>query len=202
MHEILTVTEAAQYLKRTVVCLQQWDRRGKLKSHRTDSNRRYYFKHELDNFLGIEPVQEHRSIVVYARVSSTNQKSDLKNQINILNDYVRAKAYSNVLVFEEIGGGLNFKRKKFNEILDLILGNKIEKLIITHKDRLCRFGFDLIKGLCDKFNVEIEVITLDKDSPETEMVKDLMTIIHCFSSRLYGLRNYRKELKKRLESNT
>jgi predicted site-specific integrase-resolvase len=75
-------------------------------------------------------------------------------------------------------------------------------LIITHKDRLCRFGFELIKGLCERFDVKIEVVTLDNDSPETEMVKDLMTIVHCFSSRLYGLRNYRKELKKRLESNT
>lgn len=202
MNEILTVTEAAQYLKRTVVCLQQWDRRGKLKSHRTQSNRRYYFKHELDSFLGIRPVKENRSIVVYARVSSSNQKPDLKNQINILNEYIKTKGYSNVISYEEIGGGLNFKRKKFNEILNLILENKVEKLIITHKDRLCRFGYELVKSLCDRFNVDIEVITLDNDSPETEMVKDLMTIVHCFSSRLYGLRNYRKELKKRLESNT
>ena len=169
---------------------------------RTESNRRYYFKHELDKFLGIKPEEKNRNIVAYARVSSANQKSDLKNQLNVLNEYVKLKGYSNVLTYEEIGGGLNFKRKKFNEILNLILGNKIEKLIITHKDRLCRFGFELIKGLCERFDVKIEVVTLDNDSPETEMVKDLMTIVHCFSSRLYGLRNYRKELKKRLESNT
>lgn len=201
MEQLLTISEAAKYLRRTTICLQQWDRKGRLCAHRTDTNRRYYYKSELDNFLGIDIKKEDRITIVYARVSSSNQKNDLKKQISMLNDYIQIKAYSNVKLYEEIGGGLNFKRAKLNDILELVLQNKVDKIIITHKDRLCRFGFELIKNICDKFNTEIEVITLDNDSLETEMVKDLMTIIHCFSSRLYGLRNYRKELKKRLESN-
>ena len=194
MEQIFTISEAAKYLRRTTICLQQWDRKGRLVTHRTDTNRRYYYKSEIDKFLGIDLKKQDR-------VSSSNQKNDLRNQIAILNDYIQLKGYSNVKLLEEIGGGLNFERPKLNEILELVLQSKVDKIIITHKDRLCRFGFELIKNICDKFNTEIEVITLDNDSPETEMVKDLMTIIHCFSSRLYGLRNYRKELKKRLESN-
>lgn len=200
---ILSVSEAAKYLRKTVKCLQKWDRDGKLPAHRTKTNRRFYYKKELEKFLGFsDEKQIEKNIIAYARVSSSNQKNDLKNQIDILNNYILGKKYSNVKLYNEVGGGLSFKRKKFNEILDLILEDKVEKIIITHKDRLSRFGFDLIKGICDRFNVAIEVITIDNNSPQEEMVKDLMTIVHCFSSRLYGLRNYRKELKKHLESGT
>jgi putative resolvase len=199
MSEIYTIGEAAKYLRRTVTTLQIWDRSNKLKSQRTNTNRRFYHKKDLDAFLGIKEPTINKSIIAYARVSSSNQKSDLKNQASILNQYIQSKNYTNVKLIEEIGGGLSFKRKKFNEILNDIQDNKISKLIITHKDRLSRFGFELIKNICDKYNCEIEVITLDNDSPQEEMVKDLMTIIHCFSSRLYGLRNYRKELKNKLK---
>ena len=138
MEQIFTISEAAKYLRRTTICLQQWDRKGRLVTHRTDTNRRYYYKSEIDKFLGIDLKKQDR-------VSSSNQKNDLRNQIAILNDYIQLKGYSNVKLLEEIGGGLNFERPKLNEILELVLQSKVDKIIITHKDRLCRFGFELIK---------------------------------------------------------
>jgi predicted site-specific integrase-resolvase len=141
---------------------------------------------------------KNRKIVAYCRVSSQAQKPDLKNQREAIERYCLASAKSNVEYVEEVGGGLNFKRKKFLVLLDSL--PELSEIIIAHKDRLARFGFDLLKHLCEKNNVELTVINIEKLSPEQEMVQDLMTIIHCFSSRLYGLRNYRKIVKDALSA--
>jgi predicted site-specific integrase-resolvase len=101
---------------------------------------------------------------------------------------------------EEIGGGLNFKRPKFLHLVDWIVEDQVATLILAHKDRLVRFGFDLLEHLCRAHQCELLVVNLETLSPEQEMVQDLMTIVHCFSSRLYGLRNYRKALKKALQN--
>jgi predicted site-specific integrase-resolvase len=100
---------------------------------------------------------------------------------------------------EEIGGGLNFKRIKFLDLVDRINAGEVETLILAHKDRFVRFGFELLRHLCEMHNCEILLINDEQLSPEREMVEDLMTIVHCFSSRLYGLRNYKKALKTALE---
>lgn len=103
---------------------------------------------------------------------------------------------------EEIGGGMNFKRKKFVSLVDQIIAQEVELLVIAHKDRLVRFGFALIEHLCERAGCELLVMNTESLSPEQEIVEDLMTIIHCFSSRLYGLRNYRQSLKKVLKDVT
>jgi putative resolvase len=200
METILTITEAAKICSRTVKCLQLWDKTGKLPAFRTKTNRRYYTEQQLLDFLNITKASSTKEIVAYCRVSSSNQKPDLKNQRKILEDFCLAKNYVNVSFIEEIGGGLNFNRKEFNKILYKIINREISKLILCHKDRLCRFGFEMIENLCKTYGCEIEIISSQQQSPEQEMVQDLMTIIHCFSSRLYGLRNYRKSLKKALET--
>jgi predicted site-specific integrase-resolvase len=196
-----TISEAAKILNRTVKCLQMWDRNGKLVSKRTKTNRRYYTEKQLLEFKGLCIKEENKKIYTYSRVSSPNQKIDLQNQEKIIKEYCYNKNYIEVIHFSEIGGGLNFNRKLFSKLLiDIQLG-KVSKLIIAHKDRLCRFGFDMILNICKNYNCEIEVIDNEKLSPEQEMVQDLMTIIHCFSSRLYGLRNYKKSLKNLLKEN-
>ena len=111
------------------------------------------------------------------------------------------KGIENAEFLTEIGGGLNFNRPVFLSLVFDIIDHKVDRLIIAHKDRLCRFGFDLLSSICKKSGCELLVLSQEHLSPEQEMVQDLMTIVHCFSSRLYGLRNYRKELKKALESN-
>ena len=85
--------------------------------------------------------------------------------------------------------------------MDMVSAGEVEEIIIAHKDRLARFGFDFLQHMCDKHNTKLTVINIEKLSPEQEMVQDLMTIIHCFSSRLYGLRNYKKIVKKALAQN-
>lgn len=198
MEQTYTITEAAKLVNRTIKCLQQWDRSKKLVAFRTKTNRRYYTEKQILEFKGLTPKEDQKKIYVYSRVSSSNQKQDLENQKEILKEYIQLNNYKQVEFFEEIGGGLNFNRKIFNKIITDIELGKVSKLIVAHKDRLCRFGFDMILNIANNHNCEIEILDNTKLSPEHEMVQDLMTIIHCFSSRLYGLRNYRKSLKEHL----
>lgn len=97
---------------------------------------------------------------------------------------------------KEVGGGMNFKRKQFLHLLDRIQRGEISKVLIAHKDRLVRFGFDLLKHLALEQGCEIVVVNQETLSPEQEMVEDLLAIVHTFSCRLYGIRKYKKQLKE------
>lgn len=99
----------------------------------------------------------------------------------------------------EIGGGLNFERKRFLALIDAIVAGEVKQVVIAHQDRLARFGFALLRHLCETHKTELLVMNTEALSPEQELVQDLMSIVHCFSSRLYGLRNYRKALEKALK---
>lgn len=192
------VTEFARLVGVSVKTLQRWDREEKLKSKRTMTNRRYYTDEDLSAVrLHIHEIE--RKTICYVRVSSQAQKPDLKNQRKIVEEFCATKGLIVDEYVEEIGGGLNFKRVKFLRLIDEIVNGQIEKLVLAHKDRLARFGFDLIAHLCQTHQCELVVINLEKLSPEREMVEDLMTITHSFSARLYGLRNYKKALRKAIE---
>lgn len=196
-----TVTEAAKMLNRSVKTLQRLDRQKKLVATRTPTNRRIYSHEQLLRFTGLYSQGESvRKTIVYSRVSSCSQKNDLANQRKVLEIFCAGKAFDNVEYVDDIGGGLNFKRPKLLKILEQICSGEVERLVIAHKDRLCRFGFSLVEWLLSKNSCEIVVLNQEHLSPEEEMVQDLMTIINCFSSRLYGLRNYKKGLKKALEN--
>ena len=141
-----------------------------------------------------------KSNVAYCRVSSAAQKPDMKNQRRVLEEFTAARGLTNVEWVEEVGGGLNFERKRFLEIMDRIGRSEIGVLVVAHKDRLVRFGYKWFEHYCKKHECEILVLNNESLSPEQEMVQDLMTIVHCFSSRLYGLRSYKKKLKEALEA--
>jgi len=192
----MTVAEAARYVGRGVKTLQRLDRQGVLKpSGRTATNRRVYLVADLDAFMGQrrEKPMPHR-VIAYCRVSSPAQRPDLKNQRKMLEAFCAGRGLAFVEYVEEIGGGLNFKRKKFLEIMDAVGRFEVKTLAIAHKDRLCRFGFDWFERHMQQHGCELLVLNQESLSPEQEMVQDLMTITHCFSARLYGLRRYRKAL--------
>ena len=139
---------------------------------------------------------EHRNTVVYCRVSSKEQKQDLERQLESMQIWALS---SGTVVDEwitEIGGGLNFKRPKFLAIVDRICRGEIRQLIVAHKDRLVRFGFELIRHICDEHDCELIVVNQIRLSPEKEMVEDMLAIVHTFSCRLYGMRKYEKKLKE------
>lgn len=191
-----TISQFAEMTGYAVKTLQRWDREKRLVPSRTPTNRRLYTDEHLLILRGMRHQNVHRDTIVYMRVSSQAQRPDLKNQRLALEQFCQARGIEVDQWIEEIGGGLNFKRRKFLEIIDGIVSGRIERLVIAHKDRLTRFGFDLVTHLAQMQSAEIVVLNTESLSPEQEMVQDLMTITHCFSARLYGLRNYRKALKK------
>src|SRR5206468_2042193 len=120
----------------------------------------------------------------------------------VLEQFCAARGLTNVEVVSEIGSGLNLTRKKFVTLMQAIDARKVKTLVLAHQDRLVRFGFDWFVQFCADHGCELLVLNQETLSPEQEMVQDLMTIIHCFSSRLSGLRNYRKQLAEALETPT
>jgi putative resolvase len=183
----------------SVKTLQRWDRQGVLKAHRTASNRRYYTQDDLGRILPEERPTRRRTIA-YCRVSSVAQKPDLENQRKHLAAFCQVSGLVVDEWISEIGGGLNFKRKQFLKLVDAIIAGEVAVLLIAHKDRLARFGFSLLEHLCETHGCRLLVMNTEELSPEQELVQDLMAITHCFSSRLYGLRNYRKALEKALKN--
>ena len=201
MEITISTGKAAKLLGVTVKTLQRWEREGRLiPIARTDSNRRLYTELQLREFIGLRhAVAAPTRLVAYCRVSSAAQKPDLANQRKVLEEFVVARGLANVEFVEEIGGGLNFKRKRFLALMDEIGRREVKTLILAHRDRLTRFGFEWFEHFAKSNGCELLVLNQDRLSPEQEMVQDLMTIVHCFSSRLYGLRNYRKKLDEALK---
>ena len=192
----------AQFAKRinvSVKTIQKWDRLGILPAKRTITNRRYYTDDDLAAALRLPRVPRRRRTIAYCRVSSQAQKPDLANQQRLLDQYCRERDIQVDEWITEIGGGMNFKRKHFLRLVDAILEGSVERVVLAHQDRLARFAYSLLVHLCETHHCELVVMNTEQVSPEQELVQDLITITHCFSSRLYGLRNYHKALEKAIK---
>ena len=196
------VSEFAKQLGVSVRTLQRWDVQGKLIPSRTPTNRRLYTDEHLAQAKGILGKKIDRKNVVYTRVSSQASLSDLLNQIKMLEQFCAGSGIAVDEWVQEIGGGLNFKRPKFSQLFDEIIDGQIETLVIAHKDRLARFGFEFLEHLCINHDCKLIVMNVESLSPEQEMIQDMLAVVHCFSARLHGLRNYRKALRKALENDT
>jgi putative resolvase len=200
MPQIYRVKEFAERIRKSPDTLRRWDKEGKLPAKRSAGGHRYYDESDVRKALGIEIPLSDKKTIVYCRVSSRSQLPDLKSQVESMRTYCLGAGIAVNQWLEEIGGGMNFKRKLFLEIIDRIERGEIAKLIIAHKDRLVRFGFDFFEIFAQKHGCEIVVVNQEQLSPQEEMVQDLMAIVHCFSSRLYGLRTYKAKIKEAAEA--
>lgn len=186
----------AELLGVSVKTLQRWDRDGLLKANRTPTNRRYYTYDQYLQFKGIHTENDIRDVVIYARVSTRNQKDDLKNQVDFLRQFCNAKGMIVNQCMKDYGSGLNYNRKKWNVLLEDVMENKVQTIIVSSKDRFIRFGYDWFEKFCGKFNTKIIVVNHESLSPNEELVQDIISILHVFSCRLYGLRKYKKQIKE------
>ena len=177
---------------RTTTTLQRWDREGILKSHRTITNRRYYTHEQYLQVMGQKT--KHRKLVTYCRVSSASQKKDLFSQRKAVESFCLTTGRCVDEHLEDVGSGLNYNRKHFIRLMEMVERGEISEIVIAHKDRLVRFGFEWFEKFCKDHGVEICIMNAIALSPEQEMTKDLLSIVHCFSSRLYGLRKYKKKI--------
>ena len=186
----------AELLGVSVKTLQRWDRDGILKANRTPTDRRYYTYDQYLQFKGIQTENDIRDTVIYARVSTRNQKDDLQNQVEFLKQFCNAKGIIINQCVEDFGSGLNYNRKKWNKLLDEVMANKIKTIVISNKDRFIRFGYDWFEKFCEKFNTKIIIVNNETLSPNEELVQDIISILHVFSCRLYGFRKYKNQIKE------
>lgn len=182
----VTPKEAAEQLGVHFRTLVRWEKEGKIQAIKTPSGQRRY---DVQSYTAI--ARSIRATVIYARVSSHAQQSDLNRQIAAISNL-----YPDAEIVSEIGGGLNYRRKKLLALLERVMQGTVGRIIIAHKDRLARFGFEMYRWLCEQHGCEIVVLNETNLSPEAEMVEDVLAILHCFSSRLYGLRKYKSQVKE------
>lgn len=197
------IGEFAKLLGVTQQTLRKWDKRGKLKPHYVSNSRyRYYSQAQLNELMRKkEPVQ--RIVVGYARVSSPKQKDDLERQVESIRTYLITKGYSFEII-SDIGSGINYNKKGFNQLLELIVSSRVEKIVILYKDRLLRFGYELMENLCSQFGTSIEIIDRTEKTEEQELVEDLIQIVTVFSCRLQGkwANKAKKMLKELMEDDS
>src|SRR3989442_10802020 len=187
--------EFGQLIGRKTKTLQKWDREGKLKAHRSPTtNRRYYTHDQYLQYRGLV-AQEQGLTIVYTRVSGVAQKPDLAHQIKALEAYCKQHALTVDEWMSDIGSGLNYKRKQFNRLMEMIELGQVRRILIAHRDRLVRFGYSYFEAFCERHHTDLVVIDGETLSPEHELVQDLVAILTVFSARLHGLRSYKKVIK-------
>ena len=195
-----SIGEFAGKIGKSIQTLRNWDKNGSFKpSHITDGGTRYYSQEQLNHFLGIKGVEtKTKKVIGYCRVSSNKQKDDLERQIENVKTYMIAKGYQFEII-QDIGSGINYNKKGLNELIDMITNSEVEKIVILYKDRLLRFGFEIIENLCNKYGTTIEIIDNTEKTEEQELVEDLIQIVTVFSCRLQGKRaNKAKKMIKEL----
>lgn len=175
--------ELAAYLGVTQGTLTQWEKEGKIQATKTVGGHRRYI------YVDTNPPNnnESKKKYIYARVSSIRQKEDLQRQITALQE-----AYPEYEVIQDIGSGINFKRRGLITLLDNVLGGKVSHVVVAHRDRLTRFGFEMFIYLFNRLNVSIQVMSDDDvKEPTAELAKDLLSIVTVFTARYYGSRSYK-----------
>lgn len=184
---LVKIGKAAEILGVEVQTLRLWEKSGELiPDRRSAGGVRYY---DVGKIMGLG--SEDMPTIGYARVSSNDQKSDLVRQQELLEAFCAAKGWRHEII-ADLGSGLNYRKKGLNRLLELILHKRIRRLVLTHKDRLLRFGSELVFALCEIQNIEI--IIINKGEPpsfEQELAQDVIEIITVFSARLYGSRSHK-----------
>ena len=191
----LSTKETREMLRITGATLRNWDKANKIRTIRTPSGIRMYDKADVLEIIGVDGNTQTKRKICYCRVSSRKQSDDLERQ----KDFYRSLYPDHELV-EDIGSGINFKRKGLRAILESSLRGEIEEVVVSHKDRLCRFAFELVEFILCQNNTKL--LVLDRElykSESEELADDVLSIIHIFSCKEMGRRRY-KSKKSEIES--
>lgn len=201
MKAFLSVSEAARYLSVCTKTIRRWDNAGKLSCSRTPGGHRRITIVEIQRLLGGNmPETLVKKTAIYSRVSSHEQKKkgDLARQINVAKEYCQQRCHENVVVYQDVGSGLNTNRKGIARLCKAIERGEIANVVITYEDRLTRFGFDYLAQYFASHGAVITVIEKNKEcTVEEELVQDLIAIVTSFSGRVHGLRSRKARAKKK-----
>ena len=174
MKSTYSIREFGSLVGKATKTLQRWDREGTLKAYRSATNRRYYTHDQYLQVMRRDRVTE-RKRILYARVSSSSKKKDLLSQKKALEDFCVASGKTMDERLEDIGSGLNYNRKFFTLLMEKVERGEVSEIIIAHKDRLVRFGFEWFEKFCKDHGTAIIVMNAESLSPEAEMTKDLLS---------------------------
>ena len=190
-----SLRKVTEILGVTAQTLRNWDREGKLKPSYTKSNGyRYYSEDSILSYTQERKTKKELNVVGYARVSSNKQKDDLDRQVENLNEYLK-NHYSNYSIITDIGSGINYTKPGLKKLIELINKKEVDIIVVLYKDRLLRFGFELVEEFARLNNVKIEILDRIDKTQDEELVEDLVQIITVFSSKIQGKRkNETKQL--------
>lgn len=202
-----TLSEAANFLHIHKMTLHNWSKKNLIKYTTLPNGYRRYTEEDLLDALKIKKKPQNiiKKNIIYSRVSTPLQKENLERQNQRLLDYCASKGIQVSECLSDIASGMNFNRINFKKLINLVLSNEVDTIVIEFKDRLVRFGFDLIEHMCSYYNTKIIIINNSEIIDyRTEMTNDMIAIIHHFCMRLYGSRKSKikiKEIQKSINSN-
>ena len=192
--------ELAKMIGKQTRTVQSYCIKGDINSIIIPSGKRIISRDEVIKYLRSSNLlyeDDNKIDLIYARVSTNEQKNrgDLDRQIDYIIREIIAKNPKNLKVFSEVGSGLNDNRTELKKLLDMVMNDEIDRIFILYKDRLTRFGFNYLEQICNKFGTKIIVISeeIQEKSIQEELAEDIISIIHSFSGKLYGMRNKIKE---------
>ena len=178
-HEYINTPQARKILDVCTQTLRSWANQGKVRSIRTPSNQRMYHKQDIYDIIGRKTITTEKKKIIYARVSSKKQMDDLERQ----EDFLR-KQYPDYELVTDIGSGINWRRKGLKTILEQSMSGLVQEVVVAHRDRLCRFAFELIELILLQCGVQLIVLNQDNDkSSEVELADDILSIIHVYSCK-------------------
>jgi len=181
---MLRPKEVCQRLGISYATLREYLKKGYIQPVVLQSEKWRFREEDVERLMGIV---RKRKVVLYARVSSNTQKDDLVNQVKYLEENV--KEHDRVIT--DVGSGLNVKRKGFIKLLRMILNNEVSKVVVAYPDRLVRFGFEIVEEVCKAHNCEIVVLNREDETPEQELIEDLISILVSFSGELCGVGSHK-----------
>jgi putative resolvase len=186
----VSIGQAAKELGVSIPTLRRWEAEGKIQAERTPKGHRRYDLAQLRGLKPYETSKTNRPTVCYARVSSHDQKEELVRQVALLETFCAANGWSYEIV-QDLGSGLNYNKRGLQQLIKRICSGTVGRLVLTNKDRLLRFGSELIFSLCEAYNTEVVLINQGEQpmSCEEELAEDVLEIITVFSARLYGSRS-------------
>ena len=190
---LLSVEEAAKILGVSKSTLRRWDAEGRLKPERTPGGHRRYRSEDLGQMAHHPMPPAGRVTIAYARVSSRDQEADLERQAILLSEFCTKNGWTHEVI-RDLGSGMNCHKKGLRELLQRIMRNDVERLVVTHKDRLLRFGAEWVFALCEEFQTEVVLINKSEEARyEDELTQDVLEIITVFSARLDGSRSHKNK---------
>lgn len=185
---MMNTQEAVIYYGVTSKTLRNWEKEGRVKCSRTAGGHRRY-----ERRLNVGTVVSGKMTIGYVRESSADQREDLKRQREVMEHFLTLKGFQHEII-SDLGSGLNYRKKGLTRLLRMICSNEVDRLVVMNKDRLLRFGSELIFSICEFFNVEVIIVNQNPDSTfEEELASDVLEILTVFSAKLYGSRSHKNK---------